>query len=208
MKSLALYNRVLAVMILLLGFGASCDRKTDFGGIKQSVLVWPSDIQGLKVGSADLWCSFPSKHGEVSFCMPRSSAKGWEFAPCSRSRLSEVRSRDLAGPFIGAGDPRTEALFPTKNRGWLTRRAAGLPSATGSIPVTQGQVILARLIAAPEKIYAIQFTEQTGDLDHGTLRIEYREFDATSAEPGGAPKRGQPVWPQTNRASAAAGPDG
>jgi hypothetical protein len=126
----------------------------------------------------------------------------WEFAPCPHKGLRDVTSKDLQVAFVCRGDSKTGELFPPV---YVPAMRGSFASNGDNIVVTQGQIVLARQLQSPDTIYAIQFGEQKGSLDQGSIRIKYREFNVRDAEPDGAANRSQPVSSQTNRAPAAAG---
>ena len=182
MKRILLISGAAILAMLVITAGLRQILKTDAGDIKQSKMAWPSSHTGLKVGNTELCWVFQSRltprTGNLFFCRPQSLDPIWEFAPCSRRRLCAVVTSDLQTSYIRSGDSRAESLFPSHNA--VSRGgAAHFPL----IPVAEGQILLARLVQAPGTVYAIKFAEQKGDLDQGSIRIEYREFNATSAEP-------------------------
>jgi hypothetical protein len=46
------------------------------------------------------------------------------------------------------------------------------------IPVREGQIVLARLISAPDTVYALKFKNQVGADSWGGIRIDYLQADA------------------------------
>jgi hypothetical protein len=55
------------------------------------------------------------KTGWLSFCLlhPFSTNAVWEFAPCSRHKLRDVRLEDLNSTFVGIKDPLGSTVFGT-----------------------------------------------------------------------------------------------
>ncbi len=127
------------------------------------------------------------KTGWLSCCLLNEfSTNGvWEFAPCIRHKLRDVRREDLNSTFVGTGDLRGPAVFGTN---WGAHSQA--------VRVRQGQIILARRVGRPAQTYAILFGRQTGSMETGkvTLQIEYilapaaqRANKITGANAGGSP---------------------
>jgi hypothetical protein len=104
------------------------------------------------------------KTGWLSFCLFNefSTSGVWEFAPCSRHKLRDVRREDLNPTFVGIGDLRGPTVFGTN---WGAR----------AVRVRQGQIILARRVGQPAPTYVILFGRQTGSMETGkvALQIEY-----------------------------------
>jgi hypothetical protein len=104
------------------------------------------------------------KTGWLSFSLVNKfSTNGvWEFAPCSRHKLRDVRREDLSSTFVGIGDVRGPAAFGTN---WHSQ----------GVRVRQGQIILARRVGQPAPTYVILFREQAGSSEAGkvTLQIRY-----------------------------------
>jgi hypothetical protein len=128
------------------------------------------------------------KTGWLSFnLLTEFSTNGvWEFAPCSRHKLSDVCQEDLNSTFVGIRDLRGPSAFGTN---WGTHSLA--------IRVKQGQIILARRVDHPAPTYVILFGRQTGSTETGkvALQIEYflapavqRANKITRADVGGAPR--------------------
>src|ERR1039457_6360916 len=136
------------------------------------------------------------KTGWLSFSLLNELSNGvWEFAPCSRHKLRDVRGEDLNSTFVGIGDPRGPTVFGTD---WAAN--------SRSVRVRQGQIILARRVGQPAPTYVILFGRQTGSVETGkvALQIEYILAPAvqgankiTGANAGG------PSWSAVRARSAA-----
>jgi hypothetical protein len=112
-----------------------------------------SPIQSdLVVGDIQLfWSSGGYRHGYIYFRARYGSGREpvWEFAPCSKSELSEITAQDLRVRFVACNDKTNgSASFGTN---WLWKGGGG------TIRVNQGDIILARPTADPASVYALDF---------------------------------------------------
>lgn len=82
---------------------------------------------------------------------------------------------DLKASFVREGDTNgIKAAFNADT--WLEK--TGAPPLSGRvIPVREGQLVLARLIDAPDTIYAIRLVDQRGADDWGSISVEYVTID-------------------------------
>jgi len=102
----------------------------------------------------------------------------WEFAACDRSDLIDLNEEDLEAIFYGFNDwERGKNAFGTN---WVQ---AGQSS---SLRVEESQIILARLVDQPSRVYAIEIADQDG----GKLVANYLWSDRQlvvqqTAEPNG-----------------------
>jgi hypothetical protein len=129
------------------------------GGAKQQPLPRVPKRTNLLIDHVELqWSGGGSNFGYLSFLTPFLVAPGpplplWEFAACSKSNLTQVSSEDFATLFVSMGD-RT-------NRSGVGQAVFGTNWMRNAIRVRQGQVVLARLVRDHNKVYALQFAEQT-----------------------------------------------
>jgi len=85
----------------------------------------------------------------------------WTFAACTKSQLVDVTSNDLLAVFCAAGDlDKGRSSFGTN---WT--HGAG----NYAIRIREGEVILARHMGEPSKIYAVEMTRQ----NRGRLQARY-----------------------------------
>ena len=112
---------------------------------KRSNLV----IDGIEL----CWSAEHSKSGYIYFAAPDSPLPLWEFSACTKPNLTQLSPDDLATRFVSFSD-RT-------NRSGLGPAVFGTNYLRHAIRVNQGQVILARLAADHNKVYALDFAKQT-----------------------------------------------
>ena len=142
----------------------------------------------LTIGSAQMEWSLMSqsvKTGWLYFARPESNEMIWEFGPCARSTLRGVSRSDLEVGFVRAGN--TNGIRSSFNADSWVETSTGLKLENGAaIPVKVGQVILARLVKAPDTIYAMHLVYQGGAADWGSISVEYVEIDTKRPSPGGS----------------------
>ena len=125
------------------------------------------------------------KTGWLYFARPESNEMIWEFGPCARSTLRGVSRSDLEVGFVRAGN--TNGIRSSFNADSWVETSTGLKLENGAaIPVKVGQVILARLVKAPDTIYAMHLVYQGGAADWGSISVEYVEIDTKRPSPGGS----------------------
>jgi hypothetical protein len=119
----------------------------------------------LKLGTNRLqWSRNGDGSGHLYFHTD-SSLPDWEFAPCKRTNLSEITEREIYCDYYGPKHPNGNLAFGTSWEG-------------ETLLVTNGQIVIARLIKKPARIYAVKIEEQKG----AVARATYLEIDTNPEE--------------------------
>jgi hypothetical protein len=138
------------------------------------------ELEYLQIGSSRLEWSLMNtkqKSGWLYFHRPESNVLSheyiWEFAPCARVNLADLTRADLGrAQFVRAHETnQIQAAFNADF--WVETVGPGYV-----IPVREGQIVLARLISAPDTVYALKFKNQVGADSWGGIRIDYLQADA------------------------------
>ncbi|MBN9691822.1 MAG: hypothetical protein J0M24_16395 [Verrucomicrobia bacterium] len=133
----------------------------------------------LHIGSNQLEWSLMStelKSGWLYFHQPESHVLPneyiWEFAPCARVNLADVTKADLGqAQFVRALETnKIRAAFDSDS--WVETNAR-LTVEGRTIPVREGQIVLARLLSAPQTIYVLKFKNQVGAGTWGGIGVDY-----------------------------------
>lgn len=96
-----------------------------------------------------MWWSAGGAAGGYLYCDLMSGPQPlWQFAPCDKTNLIDVMPQDFLTAFVSKGDKTNGlAAFGTN---WLKH----------GIRVRRGQIILARLVSDPARVYALEIAEQ------------------------------------------------
>ena len=137
----------------------------------------------LRIGSSQIEWSLMNtkqKSGWLYFHQPESNVSHvyiWEFAPCSRLNLSDVTRVDLGrAQFVRAHE--TNQIQAAFNADFWVETNARLSVGGLAIPVREGQIVLARLMSAPQTIYALKFKNQVGANSWGGIGVDYLQGEA------------------------------
>ena len=138
----------------------------------------------LHLGSNQLEWSLMStelKSGWLYFSRPEANTFIWEFAPSTRVNLADVTRADLGqAHFVRAHDTnQIKSAFDADS--WVETNAR-LTVGGRTIPVREGQIVLARLISAPDTVYVLKFKNQVGADSWGGIRIDYLQGEARPPE--------------------------
>ena len=138
----------------------------------------------LQIGPSQLEWSLMStelKSGWLYFARPGANTLIWEFAPCGRVKLAEVTRADLGqAHFVRAHDTnQIKSAFDADS--WVETNAR-LTAGGLTIPVREGQIVLARLMSAPHTIYALKFKNQVGADSWGGIGVDYVQGEAQLVE--------------------------
>lgn len=138
----------------------------------------------LEIGSHQLEWSLMSterKSGWLHFGGLKANTVLWEFAPCARLKLADVRGADLsqAQSIRSHETNRIQAAFNSDS--WVETNMVNRVVAF-AIPVREGQIILSRLMTAPDIVYILKFKNQLGSDSWGGVSVEYVQFDTRQAD--------------------------
>jgi hypothetical protein len=131
----------------------------------------------FKVGDSDLeWSVMDqrTKTGWLYFDRPSTNDELWEFAPCSHLDLEGVGETHSNMEFVREGDgSKIQNLFNASN--WVH---PAIQMNGRAIPVREGQVVFARRLDAPQRVYAIKLINQRGTIGRETIDFEYLEIES------------------------------
>lgn len=142
----------------------------------------------LQIGSSQLEWSLLStelKSGWLYFHQPESHVLPneyiWEFAPSGRVNLADVTKADLGQvQFVRALETnKIRAAFDSDS--WVETHARLVVGGL-TIPVREGQIVLARLMSAPHTIYVLKFRNQVGTGTWGGIGVDYVQYDSRLVE--------------------------
>ena len=129
----------------------------------------------LQIGSNQLEWSLMStelKSGWPYFARPGANTFVWEFAPCARVNLADVTKADLGQAQFVRADATNQIRAAFDSDSWVETNAR-LTVEGRTIPVREGQIVLARLMSAPHTIYALKFKNQVGTGTWGGIGVDY-----------------------------------
>lgn len=126
------FPRVKMVLNYVMKHGRSMPEPTP---IRRNLLIGQTEM---------LW----SSGGYLYFHLLYSDRPLWEFAPCYKTNLSQVRAQDLVTKFACEGDKTNGPVAFGPN--WLGN----------AIRVSEGQVVFARPLGDPTRVYALEITKQ------------------------------------------------
>ena len=115
--------------------------------------------QMLNIDHSEMEWSVSTKNTGWLYFTARGNQPVWTFSPCSKTDLNKIEPADLQGDFVQKGEnEKIQSLFDPEK----TRTAKGWNG--GAIPVRENQVIIARRVDSPKKVYAIRLVDQVCEL--------------------------------------------